>query len=498
MSTSSFLQMLQDTRPVYEDTTPVCDRCHQILNHNTAASAPTPSIHTIRAFLDESPYKENRIYHVVDAADFPISVIPNIYEALGIQEQRSRNRRTATEKYKWGKKLPTVDFVITRSDLLAPKKEQVDSLMEYMRDVLCMALRKSRETIRLGNVHMVSASRGWWTKKVKEEIQSHGGGIWVVGRANVGKSRFILACFPKDSQNMEKIEELVQRREREGLQGANAISLPPSPPPHWDSNSLLPPLPQEELYPVLPTVSPIPGTTISPIRIPFGRGKGEMIDLPGLERPTLASYIRDDCKFALMMDKRCKPMRESIKPGRSLLVQGGLVRITPTGNDVLLAASFLPFRETHTTHNDKATAIQAERRGYPGKKITKEGFGQAIASAGVFDLKYDVTNYHMPTSYAKAVNDRGASLPQLPYRVMAIDLLLEGCGWIELTMQVRRKSSTIPQVEVFSPHGQHVGSRPPIQTYRFLAQKRAADRRKHGARGRQNIGRLKRVVHSRK
>lgn len=473
---------------------PVCDRCHDLMHHNKAVSAPSPTIDSVRAFLDESPYKHNRIYHILDAADFPMSVIPNIYEALSLQEQLSRNRRATDDKYRGSRKLPTISFIITRSDLLAATKDQVDTKMEYMRSVLRQALGKDAEDVRLGNVHMISAHRGWWTNKVKEEIKDHSQGIWVVGKANVGKSSFIEACFPKDSRNLEKITELVERRRQEGLDVANQQSQAQA--PMLDPDSLLPPVPREDLYPVLPVVSSLPGTTVSPIRIPFGRGKGEMIDLPGLDRGQLEDYVRDEHKRGLIMSKRPKPERLSIKGGQSLLLGGGLIRITPVNpDDVLMAACFVPL-DTHITKTEKAIEMQAEIRPYRGEAIAKEGLSQVIKSAGTFELKHDVTRSHLPTSIAKAVEDNKATPPPLPYKVMSTDLLIEGCGWVELTMQVRAKSisadvespRSLPQVEVFSPNGQHIGSRIPIECWEFIAQKKASDKRKRGPRGRQNIG----------
>lgn len=472
---------------------PVCDRCHDLVHHNKAVSAPSPTIDSVREFLDESPYKHNRVYHILDAADFPMSVIPNIYEALSLQEQRARNRRATDNKYRGNRKLPTISFIITRSDLLGATKEQVDTKMEYMRSVLRQALGKEAEDVRLGNVHMISAHRGWWTRKVKDEIQDHGQGIWVVGKANVGKSSFIEACFPKDSRNLEKITELVERRRQEGLGVADQSQAQA---PVLGPDSLLPPAPREDLYPVLPVVSSLPGTTVSPIRIPFGRGKGEMIDLPGLDRGQLEDYVRDEHKRDLIMSKRPKPERLSIKGGQSLLLGGGLIRITPVNpDDVLMAACFVPL-DTHITKTDKAIEMQAETRPYPGKVIAKEGLSQVIKSAGTFDLKHDVTKSHLPTSIAKAVKDNKASPPPLPYKVMSTDLLIEGCGWVELTVQVRAKSMSadagsprsLPQVDVFSPNGQHIGSRMPIECWEFIAQKKASDKRKRGPRGRQNIG----------
>ncbi|CAG8906003.1 unnamed protein product [Penicillium egyptiacum] len=455
----------------------VCDRCHDLIHHNKAVSSPKPTILSIRNYLEESPHRHNRVYHIIDAADFPMSLVPRIHWALMLQEQRSRNRRSTNEKYERGRKLPSLSFIITRSDLLAATKEQVDSKMDYIRTELRAALGRSGREARLGNVHMISAHRGWWTKEVKEEIREHGGGIWVVGKANVGKSSFIEACFPKDSKNVEKIEEWVQRRrgEDEIPNQREATLLNPG--------SLLPPAPREDLYPVLPVVSSLPGTTVSPIRIPFGRGKGEVIDLPGLERGLLEDFVRDEHKRDLIMTKRIKPERLTIKPGQSLLLGGGLIRITPVNpQDTVMSASFMPL-ESHITNTQKAIETQAEEVPYRGTVIIKEGTGSTVASAGIFDLKWDTTTSNLPTSLAKAVKDRGIPVPSLPYRVMSADILIEGCGWIELSIQIRSKRDaedepSYPQVEVFTPNGKHIGSRRPIECWNFIAEKKKIDKRK--------------------
>ncbi|KAJ5349852.1 hypothetical protein N7541_007579 [Penicillium brevicompactum] len=451
----------------------VCDRCHDLIHHNKAVASPKPTILSIRNYLEESPFRENRVYHIIDAADFPMSLVRRIHWALDLQEQRSRNRRSTGEAYKKGRKLPSISFIITRSDLLAATKDQVDSKMEYIRTELRAALGRSGRDARLGNVHMISAHRGWWTKEVKEEIREHGGGIWVVGKANVGKSSFIEACFPKDSKNVEKIEEWMERRQKDDVPQKRITP---------DPDSLLPPAPPEELYPVLPVVSSLPGTTVSPIRIPFGRGKGEVIDLPGLERGLLEDFVKDEHKRDLIMTKRVKPERSTVKPGQSLLLGGGLIRITPVNpQHTLMSASFLPL-ESHITNTQKAIDIQAEEQPYRGTVIMKEGVGKEISSAGILDLGWDTTRSNLPTSLAKAIKDKGIPVPDLPYRVMSADVLVEGSGWVELSIQVRSKRGEdeleYPQVEVFSPHGKHVGSRRPIECWEFIAHKQKLDKRK--------------------
>jgi len=409
-----------------------------------------------------------------------MSLVPHIHQALSLQEQRSRNRRATTEKYYGGRKLPTLNFIITRSDLLAATKDQVDSKMEYVRSVLRTSLGKAGKDVRLGNVHMVSAHRGWWTKKVKEEIYERGGGIWVVGKANVGKSSFIEACYPKNSRSMENMAEWIQQQREQEVSNQRQDSMLYL----LEPDGLLPPAPREDAFPVLPVVSSLPGTTVSPIRIPFGRGRGEVIDLPGMERGQLEDFVRDEHKRDLIMTKRVKPDRCTIKPGQSLLLGGGLVRITPVNpEDTVLAACFVPI-ETHITKTDKAIEMQTEQRPYPGKALMVEGTGSSITSAGKFDLEWDVTASNLPDSVAKAVKDRKIPIPPLPYRVMSADILVEGCGWIEVSVQVRAKhmseteAPVYPQIEVFTPNGKHIGSRPPIECWNFIAEKRKADKRK--------------------
>ncbi|KAJ5088829.1 hypothetical protein N7456_012445 [Penicillium angulare] len=458
-------------------TSHVCDRCHDLIHHNKTFSAPKPSIVSIREYLDESPHREDRVYHVIDAVDFPMSLVPRIHEALAAQEQRSRNRRSHTEKYSHGKKLPTISFIITRSDLLAATKDQVDSKMEYVRSILREALGKTGKDARLGNVHMISAHRGWWTKQVKEEIREHGGGIWVVGKANVGKSSFIESCFPKDSRGLENMAEWIEKKAEQEIVNKHQTAV-------YDSDSILPPAPQEDTYPVLPIISSMPGTTVSPIRIPFGRGRGEMIDLPGMERSELENFVRDEHKRDLIMTKRVKPDRNTIKPGQSLILGGGLVRISAVNpEDTIMAVSFLPI-ESHITNTAKAIDIQAERKTYVGKVLMTEGTGSSISSAGKIDLKWDTTKSNLPTSIAKTVKDKGVPIPHLPYRVMAADILIEGCGWLEVSIQRRNKRNSeedtieYPQVEVFTPNGEFIGSRRPIECWTFTAEKLKADKRK--------------------
>jgi hypothetical protein len=451
-----------EVRPADTMKPPVCDRCHNLQHHNKGESIVHPTISAIQRMLLESPYKRNHVYHVLDAADFPMSLIPRLHQHLSLVGQRSSNRRAQHKEYYQGKKAD-MSFIITRSDLLAPRKEQVDVMMPYLTEVLREALGLAGHGIRLGNLRCVSSQRGWWTKQVKEEVWDKGGGLWMVGKVNVGKSHLLENIYPKNrTKDVEILEQYVEGKRRQDDQS----------PEELDGEGLLPPRPEEVAFPVMPMVSHLPGTTASPIRLPFGRGKGELIDLPGLPRGDLEEHVLDKHKGDLVMRHREKAKQFSIKPGQSLVVSN-LFRITPQTEDlVLLACPFIPI-ECHVTNTEKAKEVLAQQNHTAVTGIAKPGVEHLIKSAGKYSLEWDMTKSRSgPLTRKDAV---GLKTERLHYVVYSTDILIEGVGWIELAAQVRKSSveatakeganlfeAGIPSVEIFSPNGRHISSRQPL------------------------------------
>ena len=487
--------------------TPVCNRCHDLLHHHTGVSIDHPDLISIQHVISESPYKYNHIYHVLDAADFPLSLLPRLQHHLSLTPQRSYNRRSEKSTYRHGRKAE-MSFIITRSDLLAPKKEQVDSLMPYLIQVLREALGSSGRYVRLGNVRCVSSKRGWWTKTMKEEVWERGGGGWMVGKANVGKSNLLECIFPKGRTQDINFRGL----QRKAFQGANihttteeaqqlGMLIAPKKESPSDSGSrrlleegmtkvfLLPPAPQEKQYPVMPVVSSLPGTTASPIRLSFGGGKGELIDLPGLAREGLEEYVSEEYRSEVVMRQRVKPEKFSIKPGQSLLL-GGIIRITPiTPDTIFLAYPFLPL-SGHVTSTEKAVAIQTQQKPSGIASVAKPGVGRLIASAGLFRVQHDVTKQRAGPLTARAAV--GLKAHRLSFVVYSTDILVEGCGWVELVVQVRRREigphtedgegtrdePPSPEIEVFSPNGRYIGSRRPMNGWLLGGDKPVSARQK--------------------
>lgn len=458
--------------------TPICNRCHDLLHHNTGAPIEHPTLNSIHDIISESPHKYNHIYHVLDAADFPLSLIPQLQRYLSLSRQRSRNRRAKTSRFYHGRKAE-LSFIITRSDLLAPKKEQVDKLMPYLIGVLRDALGSSAKDVRLGNVHCVSSKRGWWTADLKEDIWNRGGGGWMVGKVNVGKSNLFECVFPKGRKEKVNFTSLrgtfLQGKIQSGAVETRTPILGLEPDLEHDilqEDALLPPVPMEQAFPVMPVVSSLPGTTASPIRLPFGGGRGELIDLPGLRRSDLETYVADEHKSELVMQQRLRPEQYVVKPGQSLLL-GNLIRITPKNPEAtVLAYPYVPF-SGHVTSTEKAIEIHSQRRDSCIPSIAKPGVGSSMSSAGAFQLKWDVTKKRAGplTSHMAA----GLKAEVLPFKVFSTDLLIEGCGWVELVAQIRKRGlepldnkndrairEPYPVVEVFSPEGRHIGARQPL------------------------------------
>jgi hypothetical protein len=507
--------------PLPQDKQPVCDRCHNLQHYSTSSDTAKvamfhPTVESLRETIEESPHKYNHIYHVIDAADFPMSLIPRLNVLLGDIPIRTRNRRSRSGKYQNDRKTE-LSFIITRGDLLGPTKEIVDSMMPYLREVLRDALGRLGGRVRLGNVRCVSAKRAWWCTEVKEDIWQRGGAGWMVGKVNVGKSQLFEAVYPKGRMGPSKDagRASVSTYPRDSV-SAESIYAEQVGEQDFDVGELLPPPQPAQNYPDMPLVSSLPGTTASPIRVPFGNGKGELIDLPGLARSDLDLFVKEECRQSMIMKKRIVPEQISMTPGKSLILGGGLIRITPKNPGlVFLAYNFTPLEE-HLTQTEKAIAFQEQTRESIGvPSIMLPGIGGKMKHAGTFKLSHDVTRQRAgPLTRKNAI---GLNVDRLPFRVLSTDILIEGVGYVELVAQVRAQDVAVkvfpdqqprleervkpkqvdtsdpfaamraqridantpaverrkepepviepgwPAVDVFSPEGRFIGSRQPIQ-----------------------------------
>jgi hypothetical protein len=144
------------------------------------------------------------------------------------------------------------------------------------------------------------------------------------------------------------------------------------------------------------------------------------------------------------MTQRINSERYTLKPGQSLILGGGLIRITPVTPDlVFLVHPFVPIHP-HVTRTEKAIDYQAQTsdRQLQVPPILAPNVGPKMNSAGKFQLKWDATKKLAgPVTSPMA----GKMKPEnLPFRVWSTDILVEGVGWIEVSAQTRRPQGWKP------------------------------------------------------
>jgi len=250
----------------------------------------------------------------------------------------------------------------------------------------------------------------------------------------------------------------------------------------------------------MPLTSALPGTTASPIRIPYGSSRGELIDLPGIARTNLDTYVLPALRPSLVMRSRPKPVQLSIKPGQSLLLGGGLVRITPAfpADAVFLAHCFVPLH-AHVTATAKAEAVQAGERvigggagGGPSVVDTEVAKGKFARVGRGFGLSWDVTKKRTgPLTDPTAAKLR---VGQLPFTIWGADVVVEGVGWVEIAVQVSKRrrgleglsdgiddggesgqsATDVPRIDVFTPEGKFVAIRRPMNASSLGARQKVA------------------------
>ncbi|KAJ4307108.1 hypothetical protein N0V88_000485 [Collariella sp. IMI 366227] len=477
------------------DKTPLCERCHNLIHHSTGNSIYHPSIESLQDTIEESPYKHNHVYHVLDAADFPMSLLPRLHALLDIT-LRTQNRRSKTVKYQHGRHTE-MSFIISRSDLLAPNKEQVDSLMPYIKETLREALGRVGGRVRLGNVHCVSAKRAWWTKELKESIWKRGGAGWMVGKANVGKSQLFEAVFPKGRMDApppkHKISVNVFPKPQKYRTLEEAIAADESNEDFEDPNPLLPgrttqpteefspsPPQPETQFPSMPVVSSSQAPPPRPSASPSATAAANSSTSRASPAPTLNSTCSRPPP-SLIMKSRVLPNNKSsnqANPFSSAVSSASPPRnVAPDEELIFLTYPFTPITP-HLTATDKAVAVQTQAEDAPGvENIALPGTGATVKHAGAFQVRYDVTKARTgPLTRKEAV---GLKVDRLPYRVQTpkveeqlqtLDLREEpvnamGNGRDEEMVSLAEAEAKWPVIDVYSPEGKFVGYRRPMNAW---------------------------------
>ncbi|KAK6535283.1 hypothetical protein TWF694_001751 [Orbilia ellipsospora] len=418
----------------------LCARCRNLLHHDKKLSdTPDATFTQAAEVIAQSPFNRVHVYHLIDAADFPVSVLPNARRAILKNLKGSK---------KGGRKDVTMSYVITRADLLMPTEQKVTSLMTYIRRVLTNYLGEETD---LKDLRVVSAKRTWTTERLKDEIRARKGGVVLLGKTNVGKSRLYEAIFPKRNAKdfpMTKGRGFGKEEEEEEEE--------------WYVQNG-----QKVKYPDMPLASKVPGTTVGPITIDFAAGRGQLVDLPGFSRGGMMNYVKQDYVKDVLMLNKINPTKDIVLPGQSYLL-GGLVRVLPlenmTGRPVTLEVATFSNLPPHVASHNKAHKYLYIEKG-SGKRPfiwAKPGIGESVQSAGTYTLTDDITK-RRAERLVRAMGEE-AFEKNAPFKIYATDIVIEGIGWLEVSAQVG-KNDPYPEIEVWSPNGKGIYQRETMKAY---------------------------------
>ncbi|EPS36536.1 hypothetical protein H072_9930 [Dactylellina haptotyla CBS 200.50] len=423
----------------------LCKRCQNLLNYQRKISdTPDATFAQAAQIIAASPFHRVHVYHLVDAADFPMSILPNARRAI---------LRNLKEFPEGRRKDLTMSYVITRADLLMPTEQKLASLMTYMRRVLTSHL--GEKEVELKDLRVVSAKRTWTTERLKDEIRARKGGVVLLGKTNVGKSRLYEAVFPKRNAKdfQARKGDFGKRDLREAADDGEEGYM---------QNG------QRVKYPDMPLASKVPGTTVGPIVIDFAAGRGQLVDLPGFNRGGLLEYVAPKHVPSTVLVNKIKPTtRYVVPPGKSFLL-GGLVRVKPvqgeSGRPITLEIAVFANLPGHTARDDKTEAYMNRQEVDKERDFiwAKPGIGETFKSAGVFTLTDDITKKRSGPMVEKMGEEKFKKYA--PFKIYATDIVVEGMGWLEVSAQVG-KDDKCPAVEVWSPNGESILQRETMKAY---------------------------------
>lgn len=226
------------------------------------------------------------------------------------------------------------------------QRDQITSLMTYFKNTIRDHIPEWEKVEQPGApLHVISTRNGWDLGKLKEEIQERVGGVWFVGAVNVGKSSLLREVWPegglvRDATIADAAEfdilpdpETLNafKKSREYVNDEAICSSPEDRDPSLEQilnqarHSGEEPV--SSAVQVAPAISDVPGTTMAPIRVGYktkGRGgkfRGEIVDLPGIERwcgfpeHGLMKYVRPEVRKEVPMKKRPLISQLTVKPG---------------------------------------------------------------------------------------------------------------------------------------------------------------------------------------
>ncbi|CCG81940.1 Putative uncharacterized protein [Taphrina deformans PYCC 5710] len=243
----------------------LCTRCHSLQHHSAIPNAieeDKASSFDIYSRIRQDP--DAVVVNVIDIMDFPLSLL-DLRKHIGTR--------------------PRIIHVFNRMDIIY--KQPVSARAAKRR--LLLLLESAVATGEEHDVRVISALKGWDVESLANSLRTRrrGTNIYFVGSANAGKSSLI--------------STLGRRSKMPNLQ--------------------------------LPVISHVPGTTLASIPTEIelfgdvlGRGRGSVVDLPGVLKPGFSSFIKPESLQSMLPHKHIKAVPMSLKKGESVIL-ADLIRI---------------------------------------------------------------------------------------------------------------------------------------------------------------------------
>ncbi|KAJ2850432.1 nitric oxide associated protein 1 [Coemansia erecta] len=369
----------------------VCQRCYKLTHHNVVEGPWKKDIVSDPRSLKFLRYKTNLVVVVVcDIFDLPGSMIPHLGEFIGERHP--------------------VILVANKVDLL-PRDFHKERLIMWFR-------RFARDLdLNVQSIHLVSSLKNLGTRELAADISERrraGQDIYMVGRANVGKSELINALL------------------RISIGGYR--------------------------YKVL--ASHVPGTTMGLSGIPLRHfvkalvpaegarpqdRQANLYDTPGVfSNKSLVSFLTNDELKLALCSKRITPFTYILNLGQSIML-GGLGRIDLVeGPDYVYVTVFASIRP-HFTRIQRAIELT-----------------QQMESGESTVLRPPIGDADRLKSFPKSQLAVEHTFEGTHKRNATLDVAFAGIGWVAVTGKFPQAT-----IQVFTPNGMGVSIRPPMMPFEY-------------------------------
>ncbi|KAJ1883470.1 nitric oxide associated protein 1 [Coemansia sp. RSA 1722] len=369
----------------------VCQRCYKLTHHNMVEGPWKKDIVSDPRSLKFLRYKANLVVVVVcDIFDLPGSMIPHLGEFIGERHP--------------------VILVANKVDLL-PK--------DYHKERLTMWFRRFARDLDLNiqAIHLVSSLKNLGTRELAADISERrraGQDIYMVGRANVGKSELINALLRISIGGYQ--HKVLASHVPGTTMGLSGIPLR-----HF-----------------VKALVPVEGAR------PQDR-QANLYDTPGVfSNKSLVSLLTNEELKVALCSKRITPFTYILNLGQSVML-GGLGRIDLVkGPDFVYVTVFANIRP-HFTRTQRAVEL-TERMQAGESTVLRPPIGDA-------DRLKDFPKSQLAVEHTfEGTHKRNATL----------DVAFAGIGWVAVTGQFPQAT-----IQVFTPNGMGVSIRPPMMPFEY-------------------------------